>query len=207
MITKRVMKVVSVMLLISMVASNLIGFCDVKPKKKVVYAEEKILVGLDLEVTPLPTPIPTPIPTPKVKKKEVKKKVKNKYNFTKEELDLLARLIYSEGGIESYRTQLYIGSVVLNRMGKKRSLYDVIYDRKNGIQFSVTIKDSNGVAPIDKKPSKKSMKVAKQLMKHGSYLPKGVQVFYSDYCDEGWVRSRKTYCKSSSTIFAYTYEG
>lgn len=38
------------------------------------------------------------------------------YNYTEEELDLLARLIYSEGGIESYDTQLKIGSVVMNRV-------------------------------------------------------------------------------------------
>ena len=38
------------------------------------------------------------------------------YDYTEEELDLLARLIYSEGGIESYDTQLKIGSVVMNRV-------------------------------------------------------------------------------------------
>ena len=52
------------------------------------------------------------------------------YNYTEEELDLLARLIYSEGGIESYDTQLKIGSVVMNRVDDPyfpNTIREVIY--------------------------------------------------------------------------------
>ena len=56
------------------------------------------------------------------------------YNYTEEELDLLARLIYSEGGIESYETQLKIGSVVMNRVDDPyfpNTIREVIYQKKS----------------------------------------------------------------------------
>ena len=57
------------------------------------------------------------------------------YDYTEEELDLLARLIFSEGGIESYQTQLMIGSVVMNRVMSDDpwfpdTIREVIYQKK-----------------------------------------------------------------------------
>lgn len=128
--------------------------------------------------------------------------------YTVEDIDLLARLIHSEGGTESYQCKLYIGSVVLNRMASDDfpdTLYDVIYQRVNNVaQFSVTI-CTNGIAPIDEEPSEEAIKAATELLTNGTQLPAEVVVFYADYCT-GWVTTRCKYTKIDHTVFAYIYE-
>lgn len=129
-------------------------------------------------------------------------------SYTEQDVDLLARLIYSEGGIESYQCQLYIGSVILNRIASDDfpdTLYDVIYQNDNNtVQFSVTI-PTNGIAPIDKEPDEEAIKAATELLTNGTQLPAKVIVFYADYCDDGWVTTRCTYTKIDHTVFAYGY--
>lgn len=100
------------------------------------------------------------------------------YNFTEEELDLFARLIHSEGGIESYETQLKIGSVVLNRLDDDAfpdTLREVIYQKN---QFSVTVTYMNGVLMIDMPADEEARRAAEELMWYGSVLPHDVQVFF-----------------------------
>ena len=90
-------------------------------------------------------------------------------DYTNEELDLLARLVYSENGCLGYRAMLYTGSVVLNRIASSRfpdTLYDVIY--QDG-QYEVTW---NG--GINKKPTDEAYDVAEELLKYGSVLPSNV---------------------------------
>lgn len=129
-------------------------------------------------------------------------------SYTAKDIDLLARLIHSEGGIESYQCKLYIGSVVLNRMASDDfpdTLYDVIYQKdNNATQFSVTI-CTNGIAPIDEEPSEEAIKAATELLTNGTQLPAEVLIFYADYCT-GWVTTRCKYTKIDHTVFAYIYE-
>ena len=127
------------------------------------------------------------------------------YNYTEEELDLLARLIYSEGGGESYSTKLKIGSVVMNRVEDPHfpnTIYEVIYQKS---QFSVTVIKINGVIMIDRPADEESYRAAKEILDYGSILPRDVQVFYAYYCTESWVTSRVVYERSDNTIFAYIY--
>lgn len=129
------------------------------------------------------------------------------YTYTEEELDLLARLIYSEGGTESYETKLKIGSVVMNRVEDDwfpDTIYEVIYQKS---QFSVTTIRINGVIMIDRPADEESYRAAKEILDYGSILPSDVQVFYAYYCTEPWVTSRVTYERSDNTIFAYIYGG
>ena len=124
--------------------------------------------------------------------------------YTEAELQLMARLIQSEGGTESYQCKLCIGSVVLNRMARwEATMYDIVFDSKPTVQFSVTIR-KNGRAPIDCEPSEESLAAAKELLTNGTLLPPDVMVFYSESCDDGWVTSRKTYTKVDHTVFAYS---
>jgi len=135
---------------------------------------------------------------------EVEPEVIPEITYAEEDLALLARLIQSEGGIESYTCKLYIGSVVLNRVSRwDSSIHTIIYDTKPTVQFSVTIK-KNGSAPIDCIPNEESLAAAKELLINGTQLPPDVMVFYSESCDDGWVTSRKTYTKVDHTIFAYS---
>lgn len=129
------------------------------------------------------------------------------YSYTEEELDLLARLVYSEGGGESYETQLKIASVVMNRVESPNfpdTIREVIYQKS---QFSVTVIRINGVIMIDRPASEESYKAAKEILDHGSILPSTVQVFYAIYCDEPWVKSRAVYEVSDNTVFAHIYRG
>lgn len=131
---------------------------------------------------------------------------KSAYTYTEEELDLLSRLIYSEGGTESYKTKLKIGSVVMNRVEDPDfpdTIREVIYDKN---QFSVTTTKINGVIMIDRPADEESKKAAKEVLDHGSILPSDVQVFYADgKCDGNWVTTREVYKVSDKTVFAYIY--
>ena len=127
------------------------------------------------------------------------------YTYTEEELDLLARLIYSEGGIESYDTQLKIGSVVMNRVDDPyfpNTIREVIYQEN---QFSVTFIELDGVIMIDRPADDEAKKAALEILTYGSVLPPKVQVFYEKSITTGWVASRETYGTFDHTTFAYIY--
>lgn len=127
------------------------------------------------------------------------------YPYTEEELDILSRLIYSEGGTESYDTQLKIGSVVLNRLNDPNfpnTIEEVIYETN---QFSVTFTKINGVVMIERPASEEAKKVAWELLNYGSILPEKVQVFYRKGCTDEWVNSREVYETADNTVFAYIY--
>lgn len=128
------------------------------------------------------------------------------YDYTDEELDLLARLIFSEGGIESYQTQLMIGSVVMNRVSDPafpNTIAEVIYQEN---QFSVTFIEMDGVVMIDRPADEEAKKAAYEILTYGSILPHEVQVFFHKRITTGWVASREPYGTFDNTTFAYIYE-
>lgn len=129
------------------------------------------------------------------------------YDYTEGELDLLARLIYSEGGGESYETKLGIGSVVMNRLEDScfpDTIHEVIYQPS---QFSVTVVQIDGITMIDRPADEESYRAAKEILDYGSIFPSTVQVFYANYCNESWVTSRAVYDIISNTVFAHIYGG
>ena len=120
-----------------------------------------------------------------------------------DDLYLLARLVESEAGNESYETKMMVASVVMNRVADSRfpnSLREVIYQKG---QFEVTVRKVNGVLMIDREPSLDSLRVANDILNKGSILPSNVLVFYQNGVDEGWVTSRTTHLISDNTVFAY----
>ena len=141
---------------------------------------------------------------------EVEEQFVSYYTYTEEELDLLARLIYSEGGSESYETKLKIGSVVMNRVTSDKhfpdTIREVIYQEN---QFSVTTYTINGVVMIDRPANEESIRAAKEVLDYGSVLPQDVQVFYADYLlgADNWVTTRKIYEICDNTVFSYIYAG
>lgn len=152
------------------------------------------------ETAPVIDTEPTEIPTEVTEPEFV-----SYYEYTEEELDLLARLVYSEGGGESYETQLRIASVVMNRVEDPKfpnTIREVIYQKN---QFSVTTIKINGVIMIDRPASEESYRAAKEILDYGSILPSTVQVFYAVYCKEPWVTSREIYEICDNTVFAHIY--
>ena len=121
-----------------------------------------------------------------------------------DDLHLLARLVESEAGNESYETKMMVASVVMNRVADSRfpnSIREVIYQKG---QFEVTARKVNGVLMIDREPSLDSLRAANDILNKGSILPSNVLVFYQKGVDEGWVTSRTTHLISGNTVFAYT---
>lgn len=96
------------------------------------------------------------IPDEKLEVKPVKEEKVKKPAYTKKELRLLACLVYTEAGNQSYDGMLAVANVVLNRV--KSSVYyhvntieEVIYDRQWAVQFSVTIKNKKtGKSMLDR---------------------------------------------------------
>ena len=128
------------------------------------------------------------------------------YDYTEEELDLLARLIFSESGIESYETQLKVGSVVMNRVDSPHfpnTIREVIYQKN---QFSVTFVEKNGAPMIDQPADEDAKRAAYEVLTYGSVLPPDVQVFFHKSITTGWVTTREPYGTFDHTTFSYIYE-
>lgn len=74
----------------------------------------------------------------------------------------LSRIIEAESGAEPYRGKLAVGNVILNRVSSAdfpNSIYSVIFDRKNGTQFTPV---ANGT--IYNTPSAESIRAAKECL-------------------------------------------
>ena len=94
--------------------------------------------------------------------------------YTQEELNLLARVIYSEAGSDwiTDEHQLAVGSVVLNRIQSDKfpnTMYEVVYQKKPAIQYACTV---NGM--INKTPNERAIKNAEYLLTYGSTIPENV---------------------------------
>ena len=66
--------------------------------------------------------------------------------FTKKDLKYIASIIYCEAGSQTFESKVAVANTILNRMkntgvnewGHVSTVYDVIYDRKWGVQFTPT---------------------------------------------------------------------
>lgn len=131
---------------------------------------------------------------------EIEAVVDVKPTYSEYELDLLARLMTAEMGAYWMpdEAQLYVGSVVLNRVNHvdfPNTLYDVIY--QNGQYGPV----SNGT--IYSPPDERAVKNARYLLENGSILPANV-VFQAEFSQGDGV-----YCQyydrvlGTTTYFCY----
>ena len=62
--------------------------------------------------------------------------------YNSNDLYWLAKIIHAEARGEPFLGKLAVGSVILNRVDSSQfpnTIYDVIFDRKNGVQFSPTV--------------------------------------------------------------------
>lgn len=77
-------------------------------------------------------------------------------SISEKDLRLLACLVYSEAGNQSYEGMLAVANVVLNRVKSNaywhvNTVEQAIYDRKWSVQFGVTVKNSKtGMSMMDK---------------------------------------------------------
>lgn len=90
--------------------------------------------------------------------------------YNNDDYELLAHLVWSEGGVLGYTNMMYTGSVVLNRVNDIRfpnNIYDVIYQEG---QYAVSW---NGNL-WGKTPNEEAYQVADELLVNGSVLPNNV---------------------------------
>lgn len=121
--------------------------------------------------------------------------------YTEDDLDLLARLLTAEVGSTWIpdEIQLYVGSVVLNRMAHEYfpdTLYDVIYQPG---QYSPTW---NG--RIENTPDERTIVNVRKLLEEGSILPVNV-VFQANFKQgEGVYHEYYDEILETTTYFCYT---
>lgn len=97
--------------------------------------------------------------------------IETAYDYTQEDLELLAHVIYAEAGSDYCTDEMRygVGSVVLNRVEDEcfpDTLYNVIYQKG---QYQCTW-DGN----IDKTPDERSYRIAQDLLNNGSIFPSDV---------------------------------
>ena len=184
-------------------------FVESQNELESVEVTKTVLIINEVMPSPLETNI-APIEEEEVVEEEVVEEVeefKSYYEYTEEELDLLARCVRAEGETESYETKKKIASVVMNRVTSEQyfadTIEDVIYSPK---QFSVTFIYIGGIAMIDYPADEDSINAAKEVLDYGSVLPSDVLYFYEKSVTNNWINSRAIYELADTTIFAYVYE-
>ncbi len=120
--------------------------------------------------------------------------------YSEADLYWLSRIIEAESGGEPYKGKLAVGTVVMNRV-KSRSypntVYGVIFDRRNGVQFTPAATGS-----IYKTPSADSVKAAKEVL-NGYRIGGNIQYFLNPrLASDRWFRNNLTYvCTIGSHVF------
>ena len=103
----------------------------------------------------------------------------------------LSHVIYAESGAEPMTGQIAVGNVVLNRVESSNfpnSVAEVVFDRKNGIQFEPV---SNGT--IYKTPSPASMEAARRALEGESIVGQALYFFAPALSQGIWIRANRTY--------------
>ena len=124
------------------------------------------------------------------------------YDFTNEEIYMLAQCVEAEAGDNNFESQRYVTQVILNRLNSDRypnTLKEVIYQKSGKIpQFSVAYNGSmNREVKLD------TLFNVLDVLEDGTDMPDDVFYFYADYVTDNWVNTRETYRVVEGTVFAY----
>lgn len=112
--------------------------------------------------------------------------IETAYDYTQEDLELLAHVIYAEAGSDYCTDEMRygVGSVVLNRVEDEcfpDTLYNVVYQKG---QYQCTW-DGN----IDKIPDERAYRIAMDLLNNGSIFPSDV-VYQAEFKQGSGVYSK-----------------
>ena len=107
----------------------------------------------------------------------------------------LSRIIEAESGGEPYRGKLAVGNVILNRVKSRdfpNSIYGVIFDRKNGVQFTPV---ANGT--IYNTPSAESILAAEACLGGTKVVGDCLYFFNPQTATKAsWIIQNRSYCTS-----------
>lgn len=122
--------------------------------------------------------------------------------YRSDEVYWLSRIIYAESGGEILQGKIAVGNVVLNRTKSSsfpNTIYGVIFDKKNGVQFSPTI---NGT--IYKTPNSQSVIAAKICLEGYSINDDILYFVNASLVPNSWVvKNRPLYAKIGNHSFYY----
>ena len=122
--------------------------------------------------------------------------------YRDDEVYWLSRIINAESGGEILKGKIAVGNVILNRVKSKsfpNTIYGVIFDKKNGTQFSPT---ANGT--IYKAPNQDSI-IAAKICLEGYSVDTGILYFVNpSVVPHCWVcQNRPFYAKIGNHAFYY----
>ncbi|MEH7380151.1 cell wall hydrolase [Bacillus sp. JJ1533] len=127
------------------------------------------------------------------------KSISSKYNFSAEELDLLARIVRAEAQAEPFEGKVAVAAVVLNRLESPKfpdTIQGVIYQRG---QFQPV---RNGA--INKPADEESKKAVRAALTEMRYIAKEALFFYNPtIATSRWLDSRTTAIKIGRHVFKY----
>lgn len=120
--------------------------------------------------------------------------------YISDEVEWLSRIINAEAESEPLRGKILVGNVILNRMRSDEfpnTIYDVIFDRRYGVQFSPTVNGS-----IYKTPTEESI-IAAKICLDAYYISTDILYFLNpDIATNFWIpNNRKFIMKVGSHEF------
>ncbi|MBQ8404195.1 MAG: cell wall hydrolase [Clostridia bacterium] len=111
--------------------------------------------------------------------------------YDADEVYWLSRIIYAESGAEPFRGKIAVGNVVLNRVASAQfpnNIYDVIFDRKFGTQFSPVASGT-----IYKTPNADSV-IAAKICLEGYSINKSILYFMNpSLATTNWISKNRPY--------------
>lgn len=122
--------------------------------------------------------------------------------YRSDEVYWLSRIVYAESGAEPFKGKVAVGNVILNRVKHSyfpNTIYGVIFDKKNGVQFSPT---ANGT--IYRTPNSQSI-IAAKICLEGYTVNASILYFVNaSLVPNSWVvRNRPLYAKIGNHSFYY----
>ena len=112
-------------------------------------------------------------------------------SYSQDDLYWLSRVISAEAKNQPLDGKIGVGNVVLNRVASPdfpNTIYDVIFDTKYGVQFSVTSDGS-----IYETPTEESVEAAKLCLTGSNTVANSLYFLNPQVSDNSWFRSALTY--------------
>lgn len=117
-----------------------------------------------------------------------------KRDYTTDDIFWLGRIIEAESAGEPVAGMVGVGNAILNRVKSSdypNTIYDVIFDRKFGVQYEPTL---NGT--IYNTPSSDSIASAKRALRGENFVGKSLFFFNPRTAQSNWISQNRTYYKS-----------
>ncbi len=114
----------------------------------------------------------------------------------------LAQIINAESGNEPFEGKIAVGNVILNRVRSPQfpdTIYDVIFDNRNGTQFTPT---ANGA--IYRTPNEESRLAAKLCLEGYCVTADSLYFFNPRTARSNWIRNNRTYVAAIGSHVFYS---